>query len=725
MNNKELQGAQVAWTTELAGAAVAGVVAVAYALSYAALLFPGPLAPFLPLGLSLALVNAFLGALWLSARSQLPFAIAGPDGNTTSILAGMAATLAAAGTTTSAPQDVLWLLVVTTLLCAVLFLVLGVGRLGLAVRYVPYPVVGGFLASTGWLICVGALRVVAPLPGSLPESLSLFTQPAVVASAVLAAVLLVVLRRQRSPLVLPGLLVLASLLVVASLKFAGVDGVQARADGWLFDVSSAPRWTSPLSQGFANVDWSWIAGQWLDMLAVAAIAVITVLLGASGLEVMSRRDISLDKELREHGWLNLGTALFGGYLSLVSVSRSAVLMDSGVRTRAAGMACAAVCLAALGGGTWLLGAIPKVVLAGFLLYLGLAILREWVVDVRRHVDLLDWALIVTILGITATIGITVALLAGIIASCLNFALSYSRVGVVQHDLDGSAMRSSVQRAAPHRAMLVREGSRIRVLVLRGVIFFGTASALLDRMRAFLQPAGDANGRRVLVLDFTQAASADSSASLTFSKISQLAAAGGVRLVVCGLGEGTRHAVTQGMPSAHIAKTLDDGLDIAEEELLRAEGLDARAANEPIGLWLERELGDAKHAGILQPLLERRDVAAGDTLTRQGDASDLTLYLIEGGRFSVTLPGLAQGRRLATLMAGNIAGEMALYDDAQRSATVTAEVPSVVWALRRSVLESLHQDAPETAMRVHAFVVRTLAERVRQANAAAAALQRGA
>eukprot|EP01035_Chromulina_nebulosa_P051991 gene51991-70854_t len=32
-----------------------------------------------------------LGAFWLSWRSQLPFAIGGPDGNTTSILAAMAA----------------------------------------------------------------------------------------------------------------------------------------------------------------------------------------------------------------------------------------------------------------------------------------------------------------------------------------------------------------------------------------------------------------------------------------------------------------------------------------------------------------------------------------------------------------------------------------------------------------------------------------------------------
>jgi SulP family sulfate permease len=440
---------------------------------------------------------------------------------------------------------------------------------------------------------------------------------------------------------------------------------------------------------------------------------------------MARRDISLDKELREHGWLNIASACLGGYLSLVSVSRSTVLLDCRVRTRAAGLLCAFICLVALAGASWLLAGIPKVVLAGFLLYLGLAILWEWVIDVRPDVARFDWLLIITILGITATIGFTVAVFAGIVISCLNFALNYSRVGVVQHDLDGASLRSTVQRPASHRAILAREGSRIRVLVLRGVIFFGTASALLERMRAFLQPAGPGRGLRVLVLDFSHTASADSSAGFTFTKIAQLAEGGNVRIIVSGLGEGTRSAVTRGMPQAGIAGSLDEALDRAEHLLLEAQGEHPLAACEPIRPWLEQALGGADHAAIVQPLLQRRAVAAGQVLMRGGDDSDATLFLVESGRFSVTVPGLAEGRRLATLMAGAIAGEMALYGDAQRSATVTAEHDSVVWALGHDALASLHASAPETAMRVHAFIVRTLAERVRQANAAAAALQRGA
>ncbi|MEP6791551.1 MAG: SulP family inorganic anion transporter, partial [Ramlibacter sp.] len=512
------------WLHEVSGGIVAGVVSVLYAVSYAALLFPGPLSYLVPYGMGLCLASATFGAFWLAWRSQLPFAIGGPDGNTLSILAAMAATVGTSGAAASGAGllQVLVLMALTTLLCATLFLALGVGRLGRAVRYIPYPVIGGFLASTGWLIATGGLRVGSDLAigidtlTALPRALR---DPQLPATLALGLAYLVALRRWKHPFAMPALLLGSAVAVLALLAAAGISPQQARVDGWLFDHTDKVQWMAPWQwlRGPGAIDWAWVGGQWLDMLAVAAVAVITVLLGASGLEVMSRSDISLDKELRLHGWLNLATAALGGTLSLVSVSRSAVLMQSGARSRAAGMIAAAVCAVAAAGAALLLGWVPRPVLGGFLLYLGASILWEWVVQSRRRLGLADWTLVIVILATTITIGFAVAVVAGVIASCLNFALSYSRVGVVQHDLDGSSLRSAVLRPAAQRQFLAAHGKDIRVLVLRGVIFFGTASAVLEQVRGFLDPAL-AGTRRVLVLDFSHVASADSSAGLTFTKI---------------------------------------------------------------------------------------------------------------------------------------------------------------------------------------------------------------
>ena len=47
-----------------------------------------------------------------------------------------------------------------TVLCGIVFFVMGRFRLGGLVRFVPYPVVGGFLAGTGWLLFkAGAQRI--------------------------------------------------------------------------------------------------------------------------------------------------------------------------------------------------------------------------------------------------------------------------------------------------------------------------------------------------------------------------------------------------------------------------------------------------------------------------------------------------------------------------------------------------------------------------------------
>ena len=166
--------APAAWAREFTCGLIAGAVALAYALSYAALLFPGALKHLLPIGVGLALVNAAIGSSWLAWRSQMPFALAGPDGNTTSILAAMAAGLAGTAAARGDATQVLVLVLGTTVLCALVFLALGIGRLGSAVRFVPYPVIGGFLAGSGWLILDGGLETLigGPIGGDAIAVLS-------------------------------------------------------------------------------------------------------------------------------------------------------------------------------------------------------------------------------------------------------------------------------------------------------------------------------------------------------------------------------------------------------------------------------------------------------------------------------------------------------------------------------------------------------------------------
>ena len=61
---------------------VASILAVVYSLSYAALIFSGPLTNWLGYGVAMTFLSAAVGAAVVALRSSIPFAVAGPDSST-------------------------------------------------------------------------------------------------------------------------------------------------------------------------------------------------------------------------------------------------------------------------------------------------------------------------------------------------------------------------------------------------------------------------------------------------------------------------------------------------------------------------------------------------------------------------------------------------------------------------------------------------------------------
>ena len=57
---------------------------------------------------------------------------------------------------------IVFALALSTAVTGVALYVLGKLKMGRWVRYIPYPVVGGFLVSTGWVLAVGGMRVMVP-----------------------------------------------------------------------------------------------------------------------------------------------------------------------------------------------------------------------------------------------------------------------------------------------------------------------------------------------------------------------------------------------------------------------------------------------------------------------------------------------------------------------------------------------------------------------------------
>jgi SulP family sulfate permease len=217
------------------------VLSVAYCLSFATLIFSGPLSGLLGYGVAMGLLSASIGALVIGIRSTLPIVIAGPDSPTSAVLAVLVANfvhrLAAEGTIDDVLKPAIVLMSLVTVLTGAVLLLLGLTRAGRAIRFIPYPVIGGFLGATGWLIAVGGVQVTAGEPVTIDSASSLLnssTSAKLLAALIVAAALLLARRWLRSSLVVPAVLLAGVVGVHFTLLSLGIPLAEAQASGWMF-----------------------------------------------------------------------------------------------------------------------------------------------------------------------------------------------------------------------------------------------------------------------------------------------------------------------------------------------------------------------------------------------------------------------------------------------------------------------------------------------------------
>ncbi len=719
-----------AWAPSLTAGLLMGLMEVFVALSVASLLFAGDLAPFISYGLGVALATEIIALSIISLGSSVPGITGGLQDTSGVILAAMAATLFGSLGAASAEErlsTVLAGIAVATLLTGAFLWLLGFFRLGRLIRYVPYPVIGGFLAGSGWLLACGSFEVMTGLPLTLTGFWTAL-QPGLLAlwlpGLLLALVLLVALRRVRHYLTMPVILVGAFVLFYLALLIAGLSVDEAAARGLLLAAPSsgmagagavtvAWRPLTPALLGAAH--WPAILSQWGNILIVLVLTVVSLLLNASGTELAIRQDIELNRELRVAGAANLLCGLGGGAVGFHALSLSTLGPRIGSRGRLPGLVAASLLAAVALGGAPLLALAPRPVVGGLLLFLGLDFLMEWVFTGWSKLSKVDYAIVLLILAVIAATDFLTGVGAGLLAMLFLFVVSYSRINVVHHALSGAEMRSNVQRNPDSRRRLRELGRHIHILELRGFIFFGTADRLLEQVRSrILDPK--LPELRFVVCDFRRVTGLDSSAVFSFRRCQQLAEARQITLVLTHLTAGMRRQFEVGgllasEPALRFFPDLDRGLEWCEDTLLGQAVPPPKEA--PLTLQAELVEGglDAGHCARLTEYLEQLEVGAGQYLIRQGEQEG-DLYLIERGRVSI-YQELQDGNRLRlrTLGAGAIIGELGLYLRAGRTASAIADSVAIVHRLTPAALARMSDEEPALAAAFHALMARILAERL--------------
>jgi SulP family sulfate permease len=717
--------------TSITAGLVAGLIVIVFCISLATLIFSGEMSDYVSRGIGLFLFGGFGMSVLLSVFGSLPGTAIGPQDGPAALLAVAASGMVASLIGTLDSDSIFATIVATMMLCSfatgLIFFLIGTFKLGSLVRYIPYPVVGGFLAGTGWLLTRGAIEVMTGQTLSMKVLSGLFESQMLIRwlpGTIFAVIVLIVLRKVNHYLVWPAIVFSAIVLFYIALFSTNTSIEQARALGLLLqEFPAGGLWKPFFVAEFNQVQWDVLLNNIPKLIPVPLVSLIAFLLNATGLELVAKRDINLNNELRITGIANLISGLGGGPVGYHMLGATSLGQRMGAKTRIVTITTAVVCgLILLAGGSFI-SFVPVALLSSLLLVLGLSFLVDWVYDAWFKLPRSEYFIVLISLVVIATVGFLEGVGVGIIAATLLFVFKYSSVNTVRDALNGKIYHSKVDRPAVQRDILHQYGEGIHIFRLQGYIFFGTSDKLLGRIRELLEDK--IIKEHFVLLDFHRVYGLDSSAVSSFTRMRQLAEMSGIQLVLTEVDDLIRKSMERGDFKAdeyvHFFPTLDHGVEWCENKLLQKHEASTQFIQVGIKSQLRRTFPKPALIDKLLTYLERMEVAENFYLMKRGDLPE-SMYFIESGRLNVLIE-TAEGEvtRLSSVRSGTVVGELGLYLKNKRTANVVTEQKSVLYKLTTDSMKNMENQDPDVASALHEWIARLLAERMADNNRAIEAL----
>ena len=608
----------------MAAGLIIGAVEVVLAVAFAALVFAGATPARLGDGIGLYLVAAALTLGFLAWRAGMRGVVGSVQDAATAVLSILALSTATKAIniiricqTSSIGRcevpDVFLTVVAATLVvtvsCGAIFLLLGTFRLGNLVRFIPYPVVGGFLAGTGWLLFKGGIYIASGVELHL-RTFGLLVSPVTlkrwVPALAFGVILLLAVRRVKKPLVIPIVLGIGIVLFAIGMLVTGSSIDAAQHGRWLLgpfescpavaavDASSDHR--RRLVGGARPV------GRDPDGRVRGNARDLVQHLGDRGRAAPrpghqpgAPRRRGAQRGLRPAGW--------DPRVPRAQPERAGRTHErerAGRRARRRARPLAAVVF-----GAAFIELIPRMIVAGVLVFLGLAFIVEWVWDKRLSLPPFEYAIVLAILATIIGRDFLTGVVVGLVLAGILFAVNYGRIELVREVASGrpTTATSTVLRQS-ERCSRTR-GDLVQILRVNGFVFFGSINGLLERIRKRVEVAP----LRFLVIDLRRVTGVDSSGVVAFVKVMHLAEANGFELVFTGASDQVRKQLGQGgvVESEGIVRfepDLDRGLQRCEEDLLEG------AAAEPLVVADGSSDGLAGMPPGLRTYLERRELPEG-------------------------------------------------------------------------------------------------------------------
>lgn len=618
----------------------------------------------------------------------------------------------------------------------VLFGFVGIGRL---IKYIPYPVVSGYLTGVGLIIIGSQISKLLGTASGTSWFQSLLSpwlwdwRALAVGVATIIAMLLAPGITRRIPGTILGIGAgLITYFGLASqdpslLEVTGnpliIGALGASGEGYFHSITA--RWHE-----IGDLRLSQVAALMGSALTLAVLLSIDTLKTCVVLDQMTRSQHNPNRELVAQGIANVASSSIGGIPGAGTMGATLINLSSGATSRVSGLVegVSALVFALLLSSfiAW----IPVSALAGILIVVGLRMIdREPLRFIKSSATVFDFGVVVAVVVVALSIGLIAASAVGVALAIVLFLREQIGGSVVRHKFYANQMSSNWYRPESETRILEQKGDQAVIFELQGSLFFGTTQQLLSQLDPEIKT------RSFVILDLKRVQSVDVTAAHLLRQIADTLSERKAILLLSNIRETLPNGnnlrefleqtgVTENTDTVRIFGELDSALEWVEDRLLGEEELAHPVPENALEL-AEMELFKNRKDETLADLearLEKRTYAAGQSVYVRGEPGD-AIYLIRRGSVKIFAPlGAGRTRHIATFGRGDFFGGLAFLDGRPRGNDAIAATETEFFVLSLEQFNLLAEEHKKLAVVLLKALARSLALRLRHADTEITMLQ---
>jgi sulfate permease, SulP family len=618
-----------------------------------------------------------------------------------------------------------------TILSGILQILMGSFGGGKFIKYIPYPVITGYLMGANIQILLGQLPKLLGLPrGTKWMQIFGMWQKWQWQSICIGVITIICMRLSKKyfkniPAVMTGLTTGIVVFLCMAISNPGLLSLENNSmiigklatsgSDILYSVTS--KWAM-----MPHVNLGLLSNIIVPSLTLTILLSITTLNGCLVLDTRTHSNHDPKKELLAQGFGNIASSLFGGIPGSGHLTATLENMNNGGKTGLSVLFVGITTILILAFAGNYLEFIPIAALAGILINLATnAIDFKLIGLLKNKSTIFDFFVILSVVISAVSLDLVKGAGVGIAMAIFLFLREQMSITVIRRKLFGNQIFSKKQRISSEQKILEARGSQTIILEIQGQLFFGTTEQLYSNLETYYDTC------KYFILDLRRIQSIDFTAANMLKKIvTRIKDLHGYLIftsVPTVLPTGIRlkdYLYSFGLFQHDNLKTYDsteDALEWVEDQIIAAENMQLAGEHELLHLnaiELFEQL-PTEALELLEAGMKHKQLQTGELIFRAGDVSD-EIYFIRKGTVKIVIP-LNDGKfyHIVTIGKGGVFGEMAFIDNIRRSADAIAMEEVHLFVLSQEKFEIVTKAHPEIAgIFFHRLALLTV-KRLRQSN----------